>query len=153
MDENRVKKRAREYLKEYKKCKIMPKEVVWTPNGLQQQKLDIVGVSPRGKTYVVECKAGVIGRPLQGVGQLTRYRVLIEGDFSGFQRKLGELAEDNELKKRITKISESKLRYYLAVPKNRSKEWSEILQECCRYLGFKEKKYRDILVFKYEGYK
>lgn len=150
MGENRVKNRAREYLKENKKCKIIPKEVVWTPKNLEiQQKLDIVGIKKSGEIYVVECKAGKIGRPLQGIGQLTRYRVLIKKDFDTFKGRLEEWAEDDqELQKRISKSDESKLRYYLAVPKKRSGTWDKILKKCCKLLGFTQREYRDILLFR-----
>lgn len=170
MKEQNVKNLARDYLKKVKKCIVReksngkPKEFQWELEELKKrtnQKLDVVGISKKGKIYVVECKAGLINRPLRGAGQLLRYRVLIERNFEKFRENLEDWSKRDrksenrkESEVRISKNDESKLRYYLAVPKYREKEWNEILEECCRYLGFKrEKEYRNILVFRYKGYK
>lgn len=145
MKESEVERQAQAFFKE--KCKITPKKVRLSKGGGIP---DIVGVSENGEVYVVECKAGEISHPLHGVGQLTRYRVAIEKNpLEEFKRALKTAAKDRKvLLERIPHIQKPKLRYYLAVPKKRSKKLAKILKRYLRRLGFTIKEYENIWVCK-----
>lgn len=169
MDEPEIKKLAKEFLEKEKKCKVRSKSDKIRPKGFElklpqkfkrglreerkrkKQILDIIGISEEGEIYIVECKAGVISRPLDGIGQLTRYYILVEKlGFKFFKKKIEEkwIKNNQKLREWISRSDRSKLRYYLAVPKDREEPWNEILKKSCEYLGFKESdKYKKILLF------
>jgi len=97
---------------------------------LQEKKdLDVVGITARGKTYIVECKPGSLKRPSQGIGQLLMYKALIELDFSGFKMDLKTKGFNAKL---INRIDPSKMRYYLALSKEANKKvLNYMIRELC----------------------
>lgn len=112
-DEKWVMEKARKWLEKEKGC-IKPRGVRFPSEKYRVRQPDLVGVTPGGKVYVVECKGGEIGRPVQGL-KILYYRALIEKKFDKCMNHLKKYAR---WKKGVEKATKSKLRFYLALSSN-----------------------------------
>jgi len=108
MKESRVVDKTRAYL-EKGGCKFFAREVA-----VGDFRLDLVGIRPDGRTYVVECKLGSVNRPAYGLGKLLFYRELILKNRQHFRSELRrKLRKQRKPYACVSKIRKSSIRYYL----------------------------------------